>query len=399
MEMERSELYRDTWAEVDLSCISHNLKSIKSRLPAKTEIMAVVKASGYGHGDAETAKTAVQSGAGSLAVAYLSEAINLRRHGITVPILILTPIQPHETAVAIHYDLMLTVTSAEWFMQLRACKVMNSKTKLKVHVKFDTGLGRIGIREREEWEAIAPWLVQPDIQVEGIYTHFASAGEEDSGYLKAQAAKFKEAAGWVKESDIPFRQIHCANSAAALRFPELAMDIVRIGAAMYGYYSRDHAQGLRLKPAFSLYSRLIQVKRVNKGEYIGYDNSYRASEEEWIGTVPIGYADGWSQSLQGSCMLVDGVRAPIVGKIGMDQLMIRLPRSYPVHTLVTIIGKQTKDEITCMELTSYSGRVPQEISTSLTSRITRLYKRDDCYAEVVSSTFKFNSYANYSAAK
>ncbi|MCD9026535.1 alanine racemase [Cohnella silvisoli] len=381
--MEPSEIYRDTWAEVDLSCISHNLKVIKSRLPAPAEFMAVVKANGYGHGDREIAEIAVQAGADSLAVAYLSEAINLRRQGITAPILILTPIQPQEVPIALKHRFMLTVTNAGWLEQMRAYKSANSRDKLRIHIKFDTGLGRIGLREREEWDAMVPRLKQPDIEVAGIFTHLATAGNVDIGYSKAQAAKFQQMLGWVKESGVKVRQFHCANSAAALRFPEMVLDNVRVGAALYGFYAKEHAPDLQLRPALSLHSRLIHVKRVNKGQYIGYDNSYRAAEDEWIGTVPIGYADGWSQSLQGSEMLVDVQRAPIVGKIGMDQLMIRLPRSYPVNTLVTLIGKQMDEQITCAELAAHLGSVPQEISTSLSSRIPRLYKGHEIVTEMM----------------
>ncbi|BBI34219.1 alanine racemase [Cohnella abietis] len=375
--MRPSENVRDTWAEVDLSCISRNVRAIKSRLPAATEFMAVVKAGGYGHGDIQSAHTAVQSGADSLAVAYLSEAIQLRRQGITVPILVLTPIQPQDVPMAIKHRIQLTVTSAQWFEQAMAYRNIYPKLKLIVHVKFDSGLGRIGIREKEEWEAMVPWLKQADVEVEGAYTHFATAGSTDTRYLEQQLKNFDKMKGWIDQSGVDIRHYHCANSAIALRYPELAMDKVRVGAAMYGFYSKELVPDLELEPALSLHSRLIHVKRVSEGQSIGYDNSYQTSEAEWIGTVPIGYADGWSQVFQSSEMLIGGQRATVVGKIGMDQLMIRLPQHYPVNTQVTIIGKQGNDQITCAQLAASIDGVPQEISTALSARIMRINKGEE----------------------
>ncbi|MBB6672687.1 alanine racemase [Cohnella nanjingensis] len=366
-------MHRDTRAEIDLAAIRHNVRAIRGALPTGAEFMAVVKADGYGHGDLAVAEAAIQGGADSLAVAYLSEALRLRRGGIRHPILVLTPIQPRELPLAVEQDLMLTVASAEWMAEARVYKNPYTLPKIKVHVKLDTGLGRLGIRGREEWEALVPWLAKRDVVVEGAYTHFATAGQADTAYLEAQRLRFREMLGWIADSGIVPRRCHCANSAAALRFPALAMDMVRIGAAMYGFCDRRWQPGVELTPALRLSSRLLQTKQVEKGAYIGYDNAYRAEESEWIGTVPIGYADGWSQGLRGSELLVGGERAPIVGKIGMDQLMVRLPRAYPAGTPVTLIGEEGEERITCAELAARLESVPQEISTALSARVERVY--------------------------
>jgi len=363
---------RDTFAEINLTSIRRNIRYIKQQLPMKTELMAVVKANGYGHGAVEVARAALQAGADSLAVAYLSEAIELRNSGLSVPILLLTPIAPEEAVRAAKRNLMMTVPSAAWLREVRA--MSSGAVKLKLHIKLDTGLGRIGIREREEWEELAPMLQAADIRVEGVYTHFATAGRQDNDYMKQQLARFHEMKGWIGASGIKVGRYHCAGSSAALRFPELAMDMVRIGAAMYGFTPQLLNGKLPLEQALSLHSRLVQVKKVEQGVSIGYDLDYYSPQEEWIGTVPIGYADGWNQSLRHMEVLIDGMRMPIVGKICMDQLMIRLPGYLPVGTQVTLIGGQGSERISCSELAGCLGGSAQEVSTLLSSRVPRVYR-------------------------
>ncbi|REK69507.1 alanine racemase [Paenibacillus paeoniae] len=367
-------MYRDTRAEVSLSAIRDNVAEIRGLLPEGVKLMAVVKADGYGHGSEESARAAAGAGADCLAVAYLDEALTLRSRGVELPIFILAPIHPAEVMLAIRHQLTLTVTHAEWFRQAEMYWDPSGKEKLQVHVKVDTGLGRIGLRTREEWDELVPWLQQDCIEVDGFYTHFATAAREDTAFLLTQCARFLEMKEWSQASGIKVGHYHCAGSNAALRFPELAMDMVRIGAALYGFYPENLVQGVNLRPALSLYSSLIQVKLLRKGEYIGYDNSYVAEEDEWIGTVPIGYGDGWSQSLQGTEMLVEGRRSQVVGKICMDQLMIRLDRSYMPGTEVVLIGSQREATIAISELARHAGTVSQEISTSLSGRVERIYK-------------------------
>ena len=366
-------MLRDTWAEVSLSRIRENMLNIRRSLPNAVKLMAVVKANGYGHGDIESATAAMQAGADYLAVACLEEAVRLREAGMTLPILVLTPIRPELTPLALKLDLILTVISAKWFSEMRGFKPCGSAGKLRVHVKMDTGLGRIGIRTKNEWDELVPWLRARDVEVDGFYTHFATAGQADTGYLEQQAARFARMKEWGRSSGLTIWHYHCAGSIAALRFPHLAMDMVRIGAAMYGFYPSTLACSVKLEPALSLHSRLIQVKELAKGDYLGYNNSYRAKVDEWIGTVPIGYGDGWSQRMQGMDMLIEGQRAPIVGSISMDQLMIKLPGPCVEGTVVTLIGSQGEQSITFAELAAHIGSVAQEVSTSLGVRVARTY--------------------------
>jgi alanine racemase len=366
-------MFRDTVAQVDLGVIRDNIRQIKASLPPRVKLMAVVKAGGYGHGGAESAAMAELAGADMLAVAYLDEALELRAKGCALPILILTPIHPAEVMLALEHELMVTVTGADWFRRMAPYRLPSCPAKLRVHVKVDTGLGRIGLRTKEEWDELVPWLAAEDVEVDGFYTHFATAGREDTGFLERQYMAFLEMKAWVKAADVEVRHYHCAGSAAALRFPGLAMDMVRIGAAMFGFYPEKLVHSVRLRPAMRLKSSLIHVKRLRAGECIGYDNSYVAAEDEWIGTVPIGYADGWSQSLRHSAMLVGGRRVPVVGKICMDQLMIKLPDYCEPGTEVVLVGTQGEESVTFSELALLLGSVPQELSTSLSARVERVY--------------------------
>lgn len=366
-------MLRETWAEIDPGRIADNLRAIRGTLPSGVKLMAVVKANGYGHGDLEAAEAARQAGADYLGVAFLEEALRLRAGGVALPILILTPIRPDQVELALARDLTLTVTGADWFRELRKRHASFAGRKLRVHVKADTGLGRIGFRTMAEWDALVPWLAAPDIDVDGFYTHFATAGQADTAYLERQARRFAELMERSKASGVAVRHYHCAGSAAALRFPGLALDMVRIGAAMYGFHPARPAPPVELEPALSLHSTLMQVKRVRRGEYIGYDNAYRADADEWIGTVPLGYADGWSQRMQGAAALVRGQRAQIVGKISMDQLMLRLPGPCAPGDRVTLIGRQGGERISFAELAAHIDGPAQAITTALTERVAKLY--------------------------
>lgn len=415
-----SAVYRDTRADVDAAAIRRNLSKIRRRFPASVRLMAVVKANGYGHGAIESAEAALAAGADMLGVALLEEAVELREHGIRLPILVLTPVSPRYAELAAALDIRLTVTEADWFEQreeLRrrpgasglpigggrndadACDAGLGRAAdyggtvrlpaegadgppLRVHLKFDTGLGRIGLRSREEWERLVPWLKRSNIAVEGLFTHFATAGWADASFVKLQYERFLSMTDWARSSGIRFTLLHCCGSASALRFPEMALDMIRIGAAAYGFYPSALAPQWELEPAMTLRSALIQAKQVSAGDTVGYDRAYTARGEEWIGTVPIGYADGWSQIMQGGEVLVGGRRAQIVGRIGMDQLTVRLPGPCRAGDPVVLIGSQDGERISCAEAASHAGVVPQEITSSLTSRVPRNYGQD-CNSRVL----------------
>lgn len=367
--------YRPTWSEIRLDLIQENVRVIKGRLPRNCKLMAAVKADAYGHGGIQSAQAALQAGADELAVGILSEAIHLRKNDIQAPILVLTPILPKDVDIVAENEISLTVFQESWLMEMREYKT--SGKPLRVHVKMDTGLGRIGIREKSEFEAMLPLLKEEDILVEGVYTHFATANQLDSAFYTQQFERFAEMRKWLNDAGFQGITAHCSNSAAALQYPHNSLDMVRVGAAIFGIYPCEDEVKRRvpvpLKPTLSWHAEIVHIKLVPKGRFIGYDQSYQTTQDEWIATIPIGYADGYLRDFRGFHVLVEGVKVPIIGSIYMDQMIIRLPRHYPVGTKVTLLGRQKESEITLEDLATHIGSVPQAIPSLLTHRVQRVY--------------------------
>lgn len=367
-------MYRETWAEIDLNAIRYNIQQMRKRLPTTSAITAVVKANGYGHGSIEVAQTALRSGAEALAVALLEEAIVLRDAGITAPILVMSWVPPKGAKLAAENDITLTFFQTDWLAEVN--KLTLSKP-LKLHMKCDTGMGRSGIRTIDELEKILHALNKTNnIHLTGVYTHFATADEEDLNYFQKQQDRFSDFLMTLQEIWKEPVNVHVGNSAASMRFPEQMHQFIRFGVSMYGLYPSPTVKierPIELKQAFSLHSRLIHVKEVPAHEGISYGRTYETKGNEWIGTIPIGYGDGWNRKLQGMEVLVEGRRYPIVGRICMDQMMIKLDRSYPIGTKVTLIGKQMDDMIEVDELAKHLDTITYEIPCMLNQRIPRLY--------------------------
>ena len=371
---EQGFFYRDTWAEVDLDCILANVTSIKKHLPQEVKIIAVVKANAYGHGDVQIAETALEAGAAYLAVAFMDEAIALRNKGITAPILVLGATRPEDVQVAAKFDITITIFQKEWLQE--ALKHLTTNDRITVHIKVDTGMGRIGVRNLTELTTIEQIISEhKQFNLEGIYTHFATADELDETYFQQQLALFESMINGLKQQP---KYIHSSNSAAALRYPNAYFNAVRIGIAMYGLtpsLEMENEIPFPMREAFSLRSRLVHVKKLQKGEKVSYGATYETGEEEWIGTIPIGYADGWIRKLQGQEVLVKGARSPIVGRICMDQCMIRLPYHVPVGTTVTLIGGQEDQFISVNEIAKKLDTINYEVPCIIANRVPRLYKK------------------------
>lgn len=371
--------YRDTWVEVDLNCIYKNVQNTKRYLADGVDIIAVVKANGYGHGAYAVAQTALAAGANALAVALLDEALELRQKGIEAPILILGWTRPEDVQVAAKHHITLTVFQMEWLMS--ALRFLKSNQTIDFHLKVDTGMGRIGIKEQHEADEIMDFILEnPQFKMTGVYTHFATADELDLTYFEKQYHRFITSLGWLKDRNIQVKTVHCANSATALRFPNLnnAFNAVRLGISMYGLSpSPDIKDQLPfpLKEAFSLKSKIVHVKQLVAGERVSYGGTYEIIENEWIGTVPIGYADGWIRKLKSSEVLVNGERCPIVGRICMDQLMISLPEQVPAGTEVVLIGKQNSEEIHIDEIAKILDTINYEVPCMISSRVPRIYMK------------------------
>ncbi|MDX8046311.1 alanine racemase [Gracilibacillus sp. S3-1-1] len=366
--------YRDSWVEVNLNHIIYNIQQLKNKLSDQTQIYAVVKANAYGHGDVEVAKTALEAGATRLAVAILDEALHLRKAGIQAPILVMGWIRPEDAKIAAEHDITVTCYQKEWLEEVRKISLANP---LKVHLKWDTGMGRIGIRTEEEMAELLPLLDGGNVLLEGIFTHFATADEHNMDHFEGQIAQFEKLRAFFERNWSKHKIVyHTGNSAASMRFPEKMFDFVRFGISMYGLYPSQVVKRERpivLKPALSLHSRLIHVKKVEKGTPISYGATYVTEKEEWIGTVPIGYADGIRRSMQDAEVLVNGERCQIVGRICMDQLMIRLPNQAEVGDKVTLIGEQQEKVVEMDEWAEKLDTINYEIACMLSYRLPRVY--------------------------
>lgn len=368
--------YRDTWAEINLDAVAANVENMKAHLAKDVQIMAVVKADGYGHGAVQTAQTALASGASWLGVALLDEAIALRQAGIRAPILVLGWTRPSDITLAERLNISLTVFQKEWMDAASAA--YKGKAPVFIHLKCDTGMGRLGVRSKEEMtELIKAIKSDPRFIVEGAYTHFATADETDRRYFDLQYTRFEEMLGWLETLHINPNIIHCGNSAAALKHPSKMFNLIRFGIAMYGL-----SPSLEMKPdlpfplqeAFALRSRLVHVKKIAAGEAVSYGATFKAEAPTWIGTIPIGYADGWLRRLSGKAsVLVSGRRMPIVGRICMDQMMCQLDQAYPVGEAVTLIGEADGQAIPIDEIAGYLETINYEVPCMISKRVPRLY--------------------------
>lgn len=370
-----SVFYRDTWIDINLDAIYENVHNMKELLQDEVKLGAVVKANGYGHGALEVAETAIRAGADFLVVAIMDEAIQLRNNGFTQPILVLGAIRAADAQVAATHKLSVTVFQQEWLES--ASQYLSKDCPLSVHLKCDTGMGRLGFRSKEQVQEAETFIQQVEnLELEGIFTHFATADELDLTLFHKQYSVFKE---MVAALSVRPTFVHCGNSAASLRFKETWLNAIRLGVSMYGLSpSMDIKDCLPfpLKPALSLRTKIVQVKQIQKNDTVSYGATYRAEGEEWIATLPIGYADGWLRKLQGQDILIDGKRMPIVGRVCMDQCMIKLPSYYPVGTEVTLIGQSGDESITVDEIASRLETINYEVVCMLGQRIPRVYRKN-----------------------
>jgi alanine racemase len=383
--------YRNTYVEVQLDNIKYNLEKIAEVIGGikNKEIMAVVKADGYGHGAFEVATVALEVGATMLGVALLDEALYLRNKGITAPILVLGYTEVQHAKYAANHNISLTAIDLNWIKELQ---IENLNSRVNVHLKIDTGMNRLGIRNKDELYQILDIVKSnPNIYLEGVFTHFATADEIKVDYYEKQAAMFQEYVDIIETNGIGVKYIHSSNSAASIRFPQNAYQICRIGIAMYGLTPSVEMIPeipFDLKSALSLHSVISSVKQVSDVDSISYGATYTPNSTEWIGIVPIGYADGWRRSLQGFYVLVDGQKCEIVGRVCMDQMMVRLPYRVPVGSKVTLIGRQKDEEITANDIAKYLRTINYEVTCMISSRVPRIFFENKSIIKVVNHVLK-----------
>ncbi|VEN72591.1 Alanine racemase [Candidatus Desulfarcum epimagneticum] len=384
------------WAEIDLDAIASNVAELKRLVGPRTRLMAVAKADGYGHGAGETARTALENGADFIGVARLEEGAALRKAGISAPILIFGRTDPSLARDLARHGLVQTVFSRSGARALSGAAARLG-LRIPAHIKVDTGMGRLGLLPDFEENAVSPespagveWkgalgdirsmAALEGLSIRGIYTHFASADQKDPGPALDQLHAFSRLLDQTARAEIPTGLRHAANSAAIIRFPRAHLDMARAGVAMYGLLpSPDMDPGqIRLKPAMSLKARVIHVKKVPAGFAASYGGTWRPPVPTTLATVSAGYADGVSRRLSNrGHMLVRGKRAPIAGRVCMDQTLLdagHIP-GIRVGDEAVIFGRQGEEEIGAGEAASAAGTIHYEIVSTVTARVPRVYVR------------------------
>ena len=364
---------RAVWAQIDLSAIEHNIEEIRSKINNDTKLCAIIKADAYGHGAIAVAKTAVKAGVDYLAVAILNEALELRNAGFKEPILILgfTPLE--QAGLVVDRGITQTVFSVEAAEALSKAAVSQNKIA-KVHIKIDTGMYRIGIQPEQAGELARKISKLKNIEIEGVFSHFATSDAKDKSFAYTQLAKFNEAIKNIEAENIFIPIKHIANSAAILDMPEAQFNMVRAGVILYGLWpSTEVEKTIELKPALQLKAKIAYVKTVAAGHGISYGCTFVTKKESVIATLPIGYADGYTRMLTGKVqVVVRGKRVPVVGKICMDQCMIDVTDVPGVKEgdEVVLFGNK---EIPIDEIADLLGTINYEIVCMVGNRIPRVY--------------------------
>ncbi len=366
---------RPTWLEVDLEAVAGNLNRVRRIVGPDVGVMVVLKADGYGHGAARIARTAINNGAAMLGVACLSEGVALRRAGIDAPILALgyTPAWQAREAVLDQIAVALFDLDTARAFSRAAGQVGQTA---RAHIKVDTGMGRLGLLPDEVPPFVRAVSALPNLIVEGIFTHFSVADERDKRYSRAQIAQFERVLAQIREAGLHIALIHAANSAALLSLPEARFNLVRLGIALYGLApGPDTPLPDGFRPALSFKTRIAQVKTLPPGSYVGYGNTYRTQGEEHIAAIPVGYADGFRRGPHHwGEVLVRGQRAPIVGRVCMDQTMIDVTHIAGARQgdEVVLIGRQGEETITVEQVAQRLGTINYEVVSEILARVPRV---------------------------
>ncbi|MEB2286872.1 MAG: alanine racemase [Anaerolineae bacterium] len=366
-----------TYIEVDLDAIAHNVRALKAFIGPAVELFAVVKANAYGHGLVPVAQTVLRHGVSRLAIGRLSEGLQLRQAGIAAPVLALCYLMPDELRIAVEHDLVPTVGEMESALVVSALGVARQKP-VPVHVKIDTGMGRYGVMPDQAVSFFNQIATLPGLAVEGVFTHFATADERDKTFAREQFQIFQDVLAELSVAGHSIPLLHAANSAAALDLPETHLGAVRSGLALYGLYpSESVSHALPLKPALTLKSHVASVRQLPAGAGISYGRSYITPRPMTVALVPIGYGDGYHRLLSNrGAVLVNGQRAPIVGRVCMDQVVVDVSGCGPValNDEVVLIGQQGDARITVEEIAGWAETISYEITSALLARLPRFFR-------------------------
>ena len=379
-----------TWAEIDLNAYAHNIRELRRITRPEARLMAVVKANGYGHGAAAVARTAMHNGAECLGVARLHEAVDLRKAGLEAPILIFGYTPPDSAQTLMDYELTQSVYALQTARALSGQAARRGK-KIKIHLKVDSGMGRLGLLLDEPSGATAHGTPAAQtlqdveaisrlagLEVEGIFTHFATADSADKLYAGRQLERFVDFIGRLDRAGLMPPLRHAANSGALIDMPNSHLDMVRPGIATYGLYpsAEVNKSNVTLKPAMTLKSRIIHIKKVPADFPISYGVTYRTPQPTTIATVPVGYADGFNRLLSSSSqMLVHGQRVPVVGRVCMDLTMLDVGalKDVKIEDEVVVFGQQGEQSIAVDQIAASLNTINYEIVTSISARVPRVY--------------------------
>ncbi len=377
-----------SWLSIDLDAYRHNVRTILNSMKYGAGLMAIVKANAYGHGAVPVSKICVAAGAQYLGVAFVSEGCELRAAGVEAPILVLGPCLPQEMPAGIEHDLTFTCSSEDEIITLAkksraAHQGRNRGRRTKIHLKVDTGMGRAGFSPDELWPASERVMAEKTLLLEGVYSHFSSAEEMDPSTTREQTAMFRQHLRNLEEKGVSFRIKHLANSAATAMYPEAQLDMVRCGALIHGLRAwSPERDGLDLIPTLSWHTRIVHICSRPAGWTVGYNRRFRCQHESVLATLPVGYRDGYCRSLTGGSVLVQGQRAPVVGRISMDFIVVDvtsltqtrqgLPK---VGDEVTLVGSSLdgRERITIEDIAAASETIAYEVTTHMPVTSKRVY--------------------------
>jgi alanine racemase len=357
-------IYRETWLEINEDALYYNVSQIKQHYANHKTLIAVVKADAYGHGAVMVSRIALKAGAQMLAVATLEEALELRMNKIKAPILVLGHVHVNFLKCAAKHRITLTAHSVSW---LKAANQYKGKS-VDVHLKLDTGMNRIGLTSRDEIKlALSMIHLSKSMSLKGVFTHMASSETQDETIFKNQINLFKT---MLDDIDCKGLLIHLANSSATIKGIDDFTNACRCGILLYGVLpSKDLSTKFTPKPALSWMARLIQVKEVPQGARVSYNGLYETKKPEWIGTIGIGYADGFDRRIEDGLVFIEGNYCPVIGRVCMDQLMVKLPHAMEEGTLVEIIGNHLPIET----LSTSEKTIPYHTLCLLTDRLPKVY--------------------------
>jgi len=365
---------RPTIAEIDLEAFARNLSAIRRKLPARTKLIAVVKADAYGHGAVPLALRCEKEEVAMLAVALLEEGQELRRAGVSLPILILGPLTTRQAQIAAAEEFVLGIVGPT---QLRdVCALASGGNPVRIHLKLDSGMGRMGLIDEDLEPAAAELRNCPNVKVEAIYTHLANASDSKDGFTQRQIERFERMRQKLEPGVVRAPFHHIANSAATVRGVIGESDFVRVGLSLYGGESLDREQS-RLEPIMTWRTKIARLKTLEAGEAVGYGTTFHTSRSSRIATLPVGYADGYDRLLS-NCgfVLVRGRRAPVVGRVSMDLVTIDVTdiKDAVIGDDVILMGRQGKAEVSAEEIAQKTGTISYEVFCNVSARVARLYR-------------------------